>query len=456
MKKHEKYLEVLKTQKDYVTINEWAIEVAKKYPEDIKDKEKSDKEIIRDLVKNITSLVSTGKWSNMLLIDKRTKPQKIKYTTDKQKEDNVQDAHLSQSTKGIKSVNFKNLMKELENSPDDYELPRRDDPKYCGDNTIKGIEQLDIYQFNSCMIFEMATRNKEVIEIINKLDFIEELKDKHPYLEHEDCLLFKTIESDFDAELQLPMLTEELKKEFEAIAKMPIAKFQDELEFLVDTEYSNNYNGNWYHDMINDGIEDDPYKITDELYKKYKHKTLQGKTTIDDKNLTCGKLNIIFEYLQNKLKNEYFIYPEGYYKELEKSCHEEVTSKDMIIEHGTFNFNEITDKMNEAIKEFRTLKPTHMEEIADIFFIYDYYSKRKADDNLTYYAQDIKSELTKYHGIEIKSLKETLSYDDCLDRYEELKDLKASFYHVERTITDKIELMEEFIDNKLYRFILFY
>lgn len=256
--------------------------------------------------------------------------------------------------------------------------------------------------------------------------------------------------------MQLNIITEELRIQFEAIAELPISKFIDKLEFLVDTEYSNNYNENWNDDMINDGIEDDPYKITDELYKKYKHKTLQGKTLIDDKHLTCGKLNIIFEYLQNKLKNEYFIYPEGYYKGLEKSCHEEVTSKDLIVEHGTFNFNEITDDMNKAIKEFRALKPTHMEEIADIFFIYDYYSKRKADDKLTYCAQDIKSELTKYHGIEIKSLKEKLNYDDCLDRFEEFKDLKASFYHVEKTITDKIKLMEEFIDNKLYRFILFY
>lgn len=455
MKKHEKYLEALKEFDDFVTIKEWAEKFKEKYPDDIDDKNENEKIIIRKLVKNITSLVSTGKWSSMLLIDKSTKPQKIKYTTEEQKEDKTQNIHVNQSTKEVKSVNFKNLMKELKNPPGDYELPRRDDPKYCGDNTIKGIEQLDIYQFNSCMIFEMATRNKDVIEIIHKLDFIEELKDKHPYLEYEG-FLFKPLDHVSDNEMQLNIITEELRIQFEAIAELPISKFIDKLEFLVDTEYSNNYNENWNDDMINDGIEDDPYKITDELYKKYKHKTLQGKTLIDDKHLTCGKLNIIFEYLQNKLKNEYFIYPEGYYKGLEKSCHEEVTSKDLIVEHGTFNFNEITDDMNKAIKEFRALKPTHMEEIADIFFIYDYYSKRKADDKLTYCAQDIKSELTKYHGIEIKSLKEKLNYDDCLDRFEEFKDLKASFYNVEKTITDKIKLMEEFIDNKLYRFILFY
>lgn len=363
---------------------------------------------------------------------------------------------IDESTKDVKSVNFKNLMEELKNSPDDYDFPRRDDPKYCGDHETKGIEQLDIYQFNSCMIFEMATRNKEVIEIINKLDFIEELKDKHPYLEHEDCLLFKPIEPDFDAELQLPMLTKELRREFEAIAKMPIAKFQDELEFLVDTEYSDNYNRNWHDDMINDGIEeDDSYKITDELYKKYKHKTLQKKTIIDDEYLTCNKLNIIFEYLQNKLKNEHFIYPEGYYKGLEKSCHEEVIGKDLI-DRDIFNHKEITDSINNAIKEFRALKPTHMKEIADMFFMYDYYNKRKADENLTFYAQDIKSELTKYHGIEIKSLSKKLSYIDCLDNYEELKDLEASFYTVEKTITNKIKLMKNFIDKKLYKFILLY
>ncbi|MCT7566811.1 hypothetical protein N5T96_10770 [Aliarcobacter butzleri] len=455
MKKHEKYLEALKEFDDFVTIKEWAEKFKEKYPDDIDDKNENEKIIIRKLVKNITSLVSTGKWSNMLLIDKNNKPQKIKYTTDKQKDDNAQDTHLSQSTKGIKSVSFKDLMKELKNPPDDYDLPRRDDPKYCGDNTIKGIEQLDIYQFNSCMIFEMATRNKDVIEIIHKLDFIEELKDKHPYLEYEG-FLFKPLDPVSDNEMQLNIIIEELRIQFEAIAELPISKFIDKLEFLVDTEYSNNYNENWNDDMINDGIADDPFQITDELFKKYKHKSIQGKTFIGDKNLTGGKLNIIFEYLQDKLKYEYFIFPEGYFQDLEISCHEEVISKDLIIENYKLYFNEITDDMNKAIKEFRALKPTHMEEIADIFFIYDYYSKRKADDKLTYCAQDIKSELTKYHGIEIKSLNAKLSYDDCLARYEEFKDLDASFYHVEKTITDKIKLMEEFIDNKLYRFILFY
>jgi len=264
--------------------------------------------------------------------------------------------------------------------------------------------------------------------------------------------LLKPLESDYNAEL---MLNEELKKEYEAIAKMSILKFQEELDFLVDTEYSSNYNEDWYEDMINDGIEDDYCKITDELYKKYKHKTLQKKTIIDDKYLTCGKLNIIFEYLQNKLKNEYFIYPEGYYKGVKKSCYEEVISKDLI-NRDIFNHKEITDSINNAIKEFRALKPTHMKEIADMFFMYDYYNKRKTDENLTLYAQDIKYELTKYHGIEIKRLNKTLTYKDCSNRDDEFKDEEASFYIVEKTITDKIKLMEKFIDEKLYKFILFY
>lgn len=433
-KQQDKYLDALKTFDDFITYRQWAEKFKELYPKDFErieeeaKKQKTSITGIRELTKRISS---NKKIQKFLLIKENSKPKKIKYhENDTDDDDN-------------KYIKLHEIMKNLEYLRDDIGLPHRDDRVY------RSIEQLNIGHFKLCMIFEMATRNKEVIEIINKLDFIEELKDKHPYLEHEDCLLFKTIEPDFDAELQLPMLTEELKKEFEVISKMPIAKFQEKLEFLVDIEYSNNYNGNWYHDMINDGIEDDPYKITDELYKKYKHKTLQGKTTIDDNNLTCGKLYIIFEYLQNKLKNEYFIYPEGYYKELEKSCHEEVISKDMIIEHGTFNFNEIPDDVN----KFRSLKPTHMKDVADLFFMYDYYTNIEKDGNVTLCREDIKFELTKYNGIKTED-KKTLSYEECLERYEEFKNLNVRYCLGEKAIENKIKLMKDFIDKKLYRFIL--
>lgn len=460
MKMHEKYLEALKTFSSHVTISEWANKFVKMYP----NENENDKDAIRKLIKNITSLVSTGKWSNMLLIDKSAKPQKVKYITNEPKEDNVhKNIYISKSTKDVKSINFKHLMKELENLPVDYCLPHRGDPKYSGDNEVKGIEQLDIYQFSSCMIFEMATRNKDVIEITNKLNYIEELKGKHPYLEHEECFLFKPIDSNLgnglkivdedDTENTLPMLTAELEEEYVFIANLPISKFQDELDFLVDTEFSNNYNGDWYEAMINDGL-DDPFKITEEVYKKHKFKKSTGITAIDNKSLTYGKLHIITEYLQDKLKNEYFIYPEGYYRGLERSCREEVISKDLIDE-SIFNSTETTDSINYAIKKFRTLKPTHLEQIADMFFMYDYYTKRRVDENLAFYAQDIKAELTKYHGIEIEGLKEKFHYDDCLDMYDGFKDLKANFYTVEKSITNKIEFMEEFIDKRLYRFILF-
>lgn len=70
--------------------------------------------------------------------------------------------------------------------------------------------------------------------------------------------------------------------------------------------------------------------------------------------------------------------------------------------------------------------------------MYDYFKKRKEENNLTLCTLDIKCELTKYHGIKIEGFEERFSYDECLERYEEFKDLKASFIDGEKIISKKI------------------
>ena len=97
-----------------------------------------------------------------------------------------------------------------------------------------------------------------------------------------------------------------------------------------------------------------------------------------------------------------------------------------------------------------------MIESADMFFMYDYFKRREEENNSVLCALDIKCELTKYHGIKIKGFKERFTYDECLEKYEEFKNLEASFYYTEKTINEKIAQMIDFIDNKQYRFILFY
>lgn len=452
MKQHEKYLEVLKKCANYVTIREWATKFIEMYPDEIKKLKENEKDIERRIVKSITSLVSTGKWSNTLHIDKAKKPQKIMYISDeKQRKDILsENIHLSKSSRDVKSMNFKLLMEELENISENYDLPQRHDDKYCGTKETKGIEQIDICQFNSSIVFEMAIRNKKVIEIINKLKYIKELKNKYPYLQGH-IYLFPFIE---DEEKDPYTVTKELEREYISIAEQEISVFKNELEFSIDTDFSDNYNENWSNDMTNDGIDISDYDVaTDELIFEYKIKNPKKKTIVDSNNLDFGKLNIIVEYLENKLKYEYFIYPEGYHEGLNKNSYEEVIKLDSI-EEDIFKDNEITEDIKVALEKFRALKPTHTKEIADMFYIYDYYNKRKDDEELGLYAQDIKFKLTLHHGIEIKKLKKRFSYDECYDRKKELEKLKASFYYTEKTITDKAKLMEKFIDKKLYRFIL--
>jgi len=213
MKKHEKYIEVLKTFDDFVTLKEWAIKFDETYPTDSKDAYDVK---IRKIIKSISSLVSTGKWSDMLLIDKKQKPQKIKFVIDKQ--DDIQNnIYLSKSPREVKTINFKHMMDAIDGLIDDPDLPSRNDPEYVGNKNIKGIEQIDMHEFNKCLIFEMAKRNNEASEIIDKLNYINKLKEEYPYLEYNEPFL--------------PLLTVEVKEKYLDICKFSLAEFKNELEF---------------------------------------------------------------------------------------------------------------------------------------------------------------------------------------------------------------------------------
>ena len=132
MKMHEKYLEVLKTFDDFVTLKEWAIKFNETYPTDSKDEYDAK---IRKIAKSISSLVSTGKWSDMLIIDKNLKPKKIKFIRNKQDQiNNIQKKiYISKSSREVKTINFKHMMDAIDGLIDDPDLPSRNDPEYwCG------------------------------------------------------------------------------------------------------------------------------------------------------------------------------------------------------------------------------------------------------------------------------------------------------------------------------------
>ncbi|MCK5293629.1 MAG: hypothetical protein KAJ49_03175 [Arcobacteraceae bacterium] len=58
---------------------------------------------------------------------------------------------------------------------EDDDLPKRTDPIY------KEIADFKDYELTHCVVHEMTIRNKNVIEILEKIDYIAELKDEHQY-----------------------------------------------------------------------------------------------------------------------------------------------------------------------------------------------------------------------------------------------------------------------------------
>lgn len=410
--KHKKYLETLKTFDDFVTITEWANQFVEMYPDEIKELKEDEKVLIRNIVKSITSLVSTGKWSNIILIDKNTKPQKIKFIADENQENDIDNnIHLVKSPKIVKTINFKELMKAIEFLPDDYDLPHRDEYTHFENNA-------QCVGHKVYIAFEMAIRNKGVIDISEKLDYLDEIIEKNSRSnDFKDWLRgIEYWEDMFEGESPELSIDSKQKKEYIFVAELPITKFKQEIDFLTNE-----------------------------------------KEFINEKPESVIHLKIIADYLQNKLIREYHIYEEGYYfiKDSEEFDPDDVIDSDSIYKHD-FNTHDLEDDTKLVIDKLLNRKESNMKQTADMFFIYDYFNKREENDSLDLCALDLKCELTKYHGVKIEGYKEKISYDECLERYEEFKNLKASFFDVEKTINKKIDNMVNFIKQKQYRFILFY
>lgn len=336
----------------------------------------------------------------------------------------------------INNIQFKDIMQELKYLDDSDDLPQRNHSQYIDKFGAKGIEEINIHDFNSCLILQMAIRNKNVTEILSKFNSIENLIAKYPYLDYGNDILLPSLDN---------KNKEDLFKELVNISKLPLIEFTNKLQELVDLDYSANYNENYQEKMENDGCVG--YKRNKKIIQKYKFKDPKGKTKLDKHCITFGKLFIIMRYFDEKLKNNFFIYPDGYIARDENNC-----SKNLIArEYLDMKRNEI----KEALLEFRKLKPTDMETVADYFFIYDYYKKRVANGGEKLIYQDIKYALTKHYGITIKNTKEKISYEKCLENYDQHENSVSEFYIVEKSIRERIKFMEYFIDNENYKYLIF-
>lgn len=478
MKQHEKYLEALKTFDDFITIKEWSIKFVELYPDKTKNEDDSVK--MRKIEKSISSLVSTGKWSNMLLINKSTKPKKIKFITDEQKVDNIQqDIHLSKSPKDVKSMNFKHLMESLDNLVDDYDLPYRDDPAY-----IK-IEKIDAFEYSSCIMLEMAHRNDVVIDIINKIEYVQDLmrepiiklrteiygffnnslvgskNNSNENIQKEQSALINQINKSIESTKLLLRNIELKEPTVEDLLNNPTIKPNDEkLIQIMTLDYfssKSSFLQNEYSYLLN--LTQDNFEKEVEFFEDSDRvkKLFQNKKILDENIQYLYKLSAIMESLQNKLASGFDIYPNKYYKGLDTPCSNNIKKFDLQTRHPRIQkvLKSLQPTIESAIQEFRKIKQSDMKKVADLFFMYDYNKKRKNNKDTTYITQDIKFELTKYHGIKLDGIDGRLTYDKCTEQYEKFVDLKANFNIGEKSITDKIRMMEDFIDSRAYRYLTF-
>lgn len=97
MKIHEKYIEVLKTFDDFVTVSEWAIKVGKIYPDLLEkankeaENQKNDTTGVREIAARISSQVPKYELDGVIEVDKTERPKKVKYITKEEFEENTKE-----------------------------------------------------------------------------------------------------------------------------------------------------------------------------------------------------------------------------------------------------------------------------------------------------------------------------------------------------------------------------
>jgi len=87
MKIHEKYLEALMAFDEFVTVSEWAVKVAEKYPDILETADEQVKEHtnettgLRAIGARLSARLSKGRFDGKVIVDDSERPRKVKYIT---------------------------------------------------------------------------------------------------------------------------------------------------------------------------------------------------------------------------------------------------------------------------------------------------------------------------------------------------------------------------------------
>jgi len=217
------------------------------------------------------------------------------------------------------------------------DLSKRGSKKYTDINKFQS------YELTHCIVYEMAIRNKNVIEIFDKLEYIKKIKELHPYLKEITDKSFVMID-----ENNTCGLTHKEKKIFIKLSECKFKDFQNEIEKLIDCNKSKKYRKNWMAEL-EDMNDDEVMWMEDIILYTYKYDGNIEHNFEDDTKLCGGQLQIIIKALEDDLVNNYLLYPEGYvvnYYGADEDYLHEVENKEKKDIGTTF-----VDGINESIYE---------------------------------------------------------------------------------------------------------
>lgn len=189
----------------------------------------------------------------------------------------------------------------------------------------------------------MAMRNKEVMHILEKLDYIKELQERHPYL-----TIFMG---------RFLSISDDLSNKYKELALKDLSEFKETLEKAIDQEKSRLYRSDWCEQIEASG--DDMMIIDNSQMNMY----LYGDPDIeDDKTKLCEDyLRIMIGELQKVLVHKYQIYPDGYvtnYQGADEAYLHEVNNK-KYDDVGTIYY----DRMNVSTqRSFRVLQELNKDD----------------------------------------------------------------------------------------------
>lgn len=210
------------------------------------------------------------------------------------------------------------------------DLAERSDPKYTD------IKDFKPYELTHCVVYEMASRNKRVQEILEMLNYIEEFKNSKAYSNLPNMLI---------------EVTEEEEEKYLALSKCSLSELRYELENIIDWDsiYENLIKTSESKgDNANDG------SSSDFIYKEGQYYNVSR----DQTRIVEGYLEITIAELEDDLVNNYFIYPEGYVSNFQGANEDYmhgVENKELTDIGTTFN-----NGINESVyKGFSVLQEMH-------------------------------------------------------------------------------------------------